>query len=124
MELTAAAQAINTLLGDRHDQHWSKIEVVSDSHYVVNCFVDRWWEGWITRNWRNSNKKPVANRDLWEPLIETYRRAPIPISFRWVKGHSGDKWNDLADSLATQATTLQICEGGLGLPEWIGSFDS
>ena len=43
--------------------------VVSDSTYVVNCFRDRWWEGWLRRGWKNSQGKPVANRDLWEPLI-------------------------------------------------------
>ena len=42
----------------------------SDSTYVVNCFRDRWWEGWQRRGWRNSAGKPVANRDLWEPLLE------------------------------------------------------
>ena len=48
------------------------VEVVLDSTYVVNCFRDRWYDGWLRRGWRNSNRKPVANRDLWEPLIELY----------------------------------------------------
>ena len=48
--------------------------------------------------WKNSKKEPVANRDLWEPLVELFqRRAP---AFRWVKGHSGDPMNDLVDRLA------------------------
>ena len=46
------------------------IEVVSDSTYVVKCFTDGWWRGWQRRNWKNSQNKPVANRDLWEPLLE------------------------------------------------------
>ena len=49
------------------------VEVVSDSTYVVNCFRDGWWKGWLKRDWKNSKKEPVANRDLWEPLIELYR---------------------------------------------------
>src|SRR6202044_2402288 len=61
MEVTAALEAVTTLEGP--------LEVVSDSTYVVNCFRDRWWEGWLARGWLNSQKKPVANRDLWEPLI-------------------------------------------------------
>ena len=51
-----------------------RLEVVSDSTYVVNCFRDRWWEGWLKRDWKNSKKEPVANRDLWEPLIELVPR--------------------------------------------------
>ena len=76
--------------------------VTSDSTYVVNCFKDRWWEGWIKRGWRNAAKQPVANRDLWEPLIELVRHRGN-VSFRWVKGHSGNAMNDLVDRLAVAA---------------------
>ena len=55
----------------------------------------------------NSAKKPVKNRDLWEPLIESYLERDN-ISFEWVKGHSGDIWNDEADRLAVQAGLEQI----------------
>ena len=44
----------------------------------------------------------MANRDLWEPLVDLYRSRPI--TFRWVKGHGGNEWNDLADRLAVQAS--------------------
>src|SRR5947199_325037 len=64
MELQAVLEALTALDGP--------LEVRSDSTYVVNCFRDRWWEGWLARGWVNKQKKPVANRDLWEPLIETY----------------------------------------------------
>ena len=47
-------------------------------------------------------KQPVANVDLWEPLIELVRRARA-VTFRWVKGHSGDPMNDLVDALAVAA---------------------
>ena len=49
----------------------------------------------------NSAKKPVANRDLWEPLIDAVRERDV--SFRWVKGHSGDTMNDRVDALAVEA---------------------
>jgi ribonuclease HI len=97
MEITAALEAARTLEGD--------LEIVSDSTYVVNCFRDKWWEGWLRRGWTNSAKKPVANRDLWEPLIEIVRSRNI--EFRWVKGHSGDKMNDVVDQLAVQAGQAQ-----------------
>ena len=98
MELTAALEAAKAFK--------EEIVIVSDSTYVVNCFRDRWWEGWLRRGWVNSAKKPVKNRDLWEPLIENYRERDN-ISFRWVKGHSGDRWNDEADRLAVQAGAEQ-----------------
>jgi ribonuclease HI len=95
MEIRAALQAVTSLDGP--------LEVVSDSTYVVNCFRDRWWEGWLKRDWKNSQRKPVANRDLWEPLLKLALSPDVPVSFRWVKGHSGDAWNDRVDELATMA---------------------
>ena len=63
MELRAVLEALLTLGVDR------PVEVVSDSTYVVHCFRDRWWEGWLKRGWRNAAKQPVANRDMWEPSL-------------------------------------------------------
>jgi ribonuclease HI len=99
MEITAALEALRFWTG----RATSAIQVVSDSTYVVNCFKDRWWQGWQRRNWRNSANKPVANRDLWEPLIELALASEARVTWRWVKGHSGDRWNDRVDELATLA---------------------
>ena len=99
MEIAAALEALRFWTA----QPVSRIEVVSDSTYVVNCFKDRWWQGWQRRNWRNSANKPVANRDLWEPLIELALASEARVTWRWVKGHSGDRWNDRVDELATLA---------------------
>jgi ribonuclease HI len=115
MEITAALEAVVSLDGP--------LDVVSDSTYVVNCFRDRWWEGWIARGWRNSQKKPVANRDLWEPLIEQVR-ARGDITFRWVKGHSGDPFNDLVDRLAVEAALTQEARRGDRPPTVIGEPDT
>src|SRR5580765_1317012 len=60
MEITAALEAVTTL-----GREPGPIEVVSDSTYVVNCFRDQWYVKWRRSGWRNSQKKPVANRDLW-----------------------------------------------------------
>jgi len=98
MEIQAALEAATTLDGP--------LVVVSDSTYVVNCFRDGWWRGWLSRGWVNSAKKPVANRDLWEPLIGLVRDRG-EITFRWVKGHSGDPMNDLVDRLAVEASKVQ-----------------
>jgi ribonuclease HI len=99
MEITAVLEALRTLTADGA----SDVDVVSDSTYVVNCFKDRWWQGWQRRNWKNSQNKPVANRDLWEPLIELAVSSESNVTWRWVKGHSGDPWNDRVDELATIA---------------------
>jgi ribonuclease HI len=98
MEVTAVLRALEALPGP--------LEVVSDSTYVVNCFRDKWWEGWLRRGWVNSARKPVANRDLWEPLVELYRKRD-DVTFRWIKGHSGDRMNDLVDELAVAAARTQ-----------------
>lgn len=100
MELRAVLEALRAF--DAADA----IEIVSDSTYVVNCFKDRWYEGWLKRNWTNSQRQPVANRDIWEPLIELYLSRKQLISFRWVKGHSGDRLNDIVDQLAVAASKV------------------
>jgi ribonuclease HI len=115
MEVQAALEAVTTLQGP--------LEVVSDSTYVVNCFRDRWWEGWLARGWTNKQKKPVANRDLWEPLIVAYRADPGRVRFRWVKGHGEDPMNDLVDRLAVEAANTQQGRAGAGEPADLGPAD-
>jgi ribonuclease HI len=95
MEIRAVLEALRALDGE--------VVVVSDSTYVVNCFRDRWWEGWLRKGWVNSQRKAVANRDLWEPLVTLYQARQDEVSFRWVKGHSNDPMNDLVDAMAVAA---------------------
>lgn len=98
MELLAVLEALRSLgVGSEA----GAVEVVSDSTYVVNCFRDRWWANWQRNGWKNSKKEPVANADLWKPLIELVNSGNV--TFRWVKGHSGDRMNDLVDQLAVRA---------------------
>jgi ribonuclease HI len=99
MEVLAVIEALRSLPGPVH--------VVSDSTYVVNCFRQKWWAGWRRRGWRNSQGKPVANRDLWESLLALALDDSRSVTFSWVKGHSGDKMNDLVDRLATEAADRQ-----------------
>ena len=101
MEITAAFEAL--LSND------VPLEIRSDSTYVVNCFRDRWWEGWLARGWRNSQRKDVANRDLWEPFLDRYRAlgGAQAVTFTWVKGHAGDPWNERVDQLAVASMRAQ-----------------
>ena len=114
MEIMAAYQAVAA-----HDE---PVTVVSDSTYVVNCFRDRWWEGWLKRDWKNSQRKPVANRDLWEPFIELVTGRD-DVFFEWVKGHSGDEMNDVADRLAVAAAEHQTSGAGDVVPDDLGPAD-
>ena len=102
MEVRAVLEAVRSLDGP--------LVVVSDSTYVVNCWRDSWWKGWLARDWRNSQRKPVANRDLWEPLVEVFRDRP-DFSMEWVKGHGGDPMNDLVDRLAVAASHDRVGSG-------------
>jgi ribonuclease HI len=103
MEITAAYEAVQAIHGP--------LEVVSDSTYVVHCFRDRWHEGWRRRGWKNSQRQPVANRDLWEPFIDLVLQRG-DVTFRWVKGHNGDRMNDLVDELAVEAAATQAGRAG------------
>jgi ribonuclease HI len=100
MELLAVIEALR-------DNPDDPLEIVSDSNYVVKCFEEKWHVGWLRRGWKNSQGKPVANRDLWEDLFALTLDSPREISFSWVKGHSGDRMNDFVDQLATEAADVQ-----------------
>jgi ribonuclease HI len=94
MEIRAVLEAVTALP--------RPLLVVSDSTYVVNCFRDRWWEKWLLNGWLTRARKPVVNRDLWEPLIGAAADRD-DIAFHWVKGHSGHEMNDFVDGLAVAA---------------------
>ncbi len=99
MELQAVLEVVRAIEGP--------LVIYSDSTYVVNCFNDRWFEGWLKRDWKNSQRKPVANRDIWEPLVDEYLKREDELTFIWVKGHSGNKMNELVDSMAVAEATEQ-----------------
>lgn len=77
------------------------ITVRSDSKYVVNG-MSTWLEGWKRNGWRKADKTTVLNMDLWQEL-DQLQETLGPISWVWVKGHSGDPMNDRCDRLANVA---------------------
>lgn len=98
MELMAVLEALRSLgVGSEA----GPVHVVSDSTYVVNCFRDGWWVKWRRNGWKNSKREPVANVDIWQPLVDLVQAGDV--TFQWVKGHSGDRLNDLVDELAVAA---------------------
>ena len=113
MEIRAALEAVRANPGP--------LRVVSDSTYVVNCFRDRWWATWQRNGWRNAQRQPVKNRDLWEPLVELVTSRDV--TFGWVKGHGGDPFNDLVDRLAVEAAQRQEPRSGSVPPDSVGPPD-
>ncbi len=97
MEITAACAALETI------DEGHTVTVYSDASYLVNCMRRGWYKKWRENGWLNHRKGPVANRDLWERLLDAFLARDGAISFRWVKGHSGDPMNDLVDRLAVDA---------------------
>jgi len=77
-----------------------RIKVMSDSVYVTKGMKE-WMPGWIKKNWMNSRKQPVLNKDLWESLLKL--SAPHQVEWIWIKGHNGHKENERCDELARKA---------------------
>jgi ribonuclease HI len=95
MELMAAIVGLEALIRP------CQVDLYSDSQYLVKAFNDRWIDGWIKNNWKNSKKEPVKNIDLWKRLLEA--KKPHQVHFIWVKGHAGHPGNERCDQLATAA---------------------
>ena len=75
-----------------------KVEVYSDSSYVVNAVNNKWLDGWQKNGWRTASKGEVKNQDLWQEIIELNKRYNP--KYIWVKGHASNKWNNRCDELA------------------------
>ena len=78
----------------------SEVVIYTDSKYVKNGITE-WIKNWEKNGWKSANKKPVKNKDLWIKLDNLCKNNKI--IWKWVKGHSNNKYNNLADELATQA---------------------
>jgi len=99
MELIAAYEALHWWENE-HDIY-DDVVILSDSAYLINCYVERWYDNWENNGWKNSKKEPVANKELWEKLLPYFKNRQC--FFQKVKGHSGHVFNELADRLATGA---------------------
>ncbi|WP_185236151.1 ribonuclease HI [Teredinibacter franksiae] len=93
MELLAAIEGLGAL------KETCEVVLTTDSQYVRKGITE-WITNWKRNNWRNAAKKPVANKDLWQALDEQAQRHKI--TWKWVKGHSGHRENEIADQLANK----------------------
>jgi Ribonuclease HI len=91
MELTAAIEALKAL------KRPCRVHLFSDSRYVVQGMRE-WIHNWKKNGWKNANKKPVANAELWRELDRLAARHEV--QWEWVKGHAGHAENERADELA------------------------
>jgi len=80
-------------------KHTCTVTVYTDSAYVKDG-ITKWIHGWKTRGWTTADRKPVKNVELWQRLDTL--NAAHKVTWRWVKGHSGDPGNERADRLANQ----------------------
>ncbi len=94
MEMISVIEALQCL------KNPCRVTLYTDSQYVRNG-ITTWIHSWKRNNWRTAAKKSVKNVDLWREIDRL--NAVHDVKWNWVKGHSGDKWNDRADELARKA---------------------
>jgi ribonuclease HI len=94
MELMAVIDGLEAL------ERPSQVRIFTDSNYVYKG-ITTWIDSWLKRNWLNSQKRPVLNRDLWERLLVVSK--PHQIEWRWLKGHARHPENERCDKLARQS---------------------
>ena len=104
MELTAAIKGLEYCLKQEKEQlSFKQIKIYTDSTYLKDG-ITIWIKNWAKNNWKTSDKKNVKNVDLWKKLKDLIKSKQI--EWYWIKGHSGDPMNDLADKLAKEATPI------------------
>lgn len=92
MELTAVIRGLQAL------KEPCRVELYSDSKYVIDALEKGWAEGWKKRGWIKSDKKPALNSDLWEILLQLCKIHQV--NLHWVKGHASNIYNNRCDELA------------------------
>ena len=104
MELTAAIKALDYCSNEEKKQlSLKQIQIYTDSNYLKEG-ITTWINKWEKNNWKTSDKKNVKNIDLWKKLREFEKVNQI--EWTWIKGHSKNPMNDLADKLAKEATPI------------------
>lgn len=92
MELTAAIMALRAL------KEPCRVTLTTDSKYLADGIGKGWAESWKKNGWRKADKKPALNADLWEEILELFKKHEVTVV--WVKGHNGHPENERCDALA------------------------
>ena len=94
MELTGVISGLEAL------KEPCRVELYSDSKYVIDALEQGWAKGWKARGWIKSDKKPALNPDLWERLLALCDYHQVKL--HWVKGHGENVYNNRCDELAVE----------------------
>ena len=95
MELTGAIVGLEAL------KYPCEVVLCSDSKYLIDSVTKGWVYSWKKNGWVKSDKKPALNVDLWERLLPLLEKHEV--TFKWIKGHNGHKYNERCDALAVAA---------------------
>lgn len=104
MELTAIVKSLESLSYNFAGRKL-EIEILSDSAYCINSIEKGWINFWKENKWKTKQGDEVKNSDLWKKLYAFLRNKRYKITFTKVKGHSGEKYNELVDKKAKEAIT-------------------
>jgi ribonuclease HI len=103
MELMAAIMGLRALKKN------ASVTLTTDSEYVMKG-IREWMPNWKKRGWKTASKQPVKNADLWMLLDELVNQHQV--EWRWVKGPSGPRENEIADELANLGVQEVLGNGG------------
>lgn len=103
-ELRALLEAIRAHGGDE------PLLIESDSQYAIKC-ASEWLPGWKRKGWRTAGGTPVKNIDLVQAIDRAITEREGPVRFRWVRGHVGNEFNEMADQLAGAAARAVLAGG-------------
>ena len=98
MELTAFLKALQIMEEQEEEVDYS---IYTDSAYIANCFIEKWYQKWLANGWKAANRTAIKNQDLWKAILKIHRHSVHHITIVHVKGHQGNKFNERADTLAT-----------------------
>ncbi|MGB9701527.1 MAG: ribonuclease HI [Candidatus Kapaibacteriota bacterium] len=101
MELMAVISVLQYFEKNKKSNKKYLLKIYTDSNLIVQSISQNWLQSWAKNNWIKADKKPVKNIELW---VELYRLLNLfDVEFIWVKGHNGDKYNEICDKLAKTA---------------------
>lgn len=107
MELMAVIKGIEEVMNIifLEEQKIKKLEIISDSAYVVNAINQNWLQSWKTNGFKTKDNKPIKNVEIWKKLdeqLETLKFIEVEVVFTKIKGHNGNYFNEMVDKIARE----------------------
>ena len=113
MELMAVIKGIEEVMNVifLEEQKIEKLEIISDSAYVVNAINQNWLQSWKTNGFKTKDNKPIKNIEIWQKLdeqLETLKFIEVEIVFTKIKGHNGNYFNEMVDKIAREEIVKNV----------------